>query len=159
MAQLTIRKTWNVNGIPIDPTSITLGVVADDNQAVIVPPGTAMTQVATGVYEYTVSTVSGSTTYSATIVVTYNGQTYTFVVVAVPEATPASIEWPDGFCQILNQLMALAAQITLSPNPTYTVHGHSYQKGEYLEILGRQIEQFTKLNAQAHPFEIVSRGN
>ena len=54
--------------------------------------------------------------------------------------------------------MGLAAQITLNPNPTYTVHGHNYQKGEYLEILGRQIEQFTKLHAQAHPFEIVSRG-
>jgi hypothetical protein len=79
-------------------------------------------------------------------------------VVAAAEVTPASIEWPHGFRTILNQLMSLAAQITLSPNPTYSVRGHSYRKGEYLEILGRQIEQFTKLNAQANPFEIVSRG-
>ena len=75
---------------------------------------------------------------------------------AVPNVTPAEIKWPWGFRVILDQLMALAAQITMSPNPTYTVHGHRYQKGEYLEILGRQIEQFSKLNSQAHPFEIVS---
>lgn len=158
MSTLTVRKTWNVNGIPTNPTSMTLGIVEDDNQAVILAPGTAMTQVAAGVYEYTLATVAGNTTYTCTIVVAYNGETYTFVVVAVPEVVPASIEWPHGFRTILNQLMALAALITLNPNPTYTVRGHAYKKGEYLEILGRQIEQFTKLNAQAHPFEIVSRG-
>jgi hypothetical protein len=159
MPSLTIRKTWNVNGVPTAPTSITIGVVQDNTGATIVAADTAMTAVATGVYEYTVPVVSGGTTYTATIVIVYGGQTYTFTVVAVPEVVPAEIEWPDGFCIILNQLMSLAAQITLSPNPTYTVRGHSYQKGEYLEILGRQIEQFMKLNAQAHPFEIVSRGN
>jgi hypothetical protein len=159
MASLTIRKTWNVNGVPTDPDSMSLGIVEDDNQAVVVAAGTAMNRVAAGVYEYTLAPVAGNTTFTATIVVAYGGETYTFVVVAVPEVTPASIEWPHGFRTILNQLMALAVQITLNPNPTYTVHGHHYQKGEYLEILGRQIEQFTKLDAQAHPFEIVSRGN
>jgi len=157
MASLTIQKTWNVNNVPTNPTSITLGIVEDDNQAVIVAPGTAMNQVAAGIFECTLPSVNGGTTYTATITITWNGQTFVETVVGVPEVMPASIEWPHGFHAILNQLMALAAQITLSPNPTYSVHGHMYRKGEYLEILGRQIEQFTKLNAQAHPFEIVSR--
>jgi hypothetical protein len=155
--QLTIRKTWTVNGMPTAATAVTLGVVRDDTGATVLAAGTAMPAVATGVYEYTL-TVDGGTTYTATIGVTWNGQTYTNSVVCVPEVTPQSIEWPHGFKTILSQLMSLAAQITLSPNPTYSVEGHSYQKGEYLEILGRQIEQFTKLHSQANPFEIVSRG-
>lgn len=159
MAQLTVRKTWRVNGTLTAVTSITLGVVRDDTQAVVLAAGTAMPAVATGVYEYTLPTVDGGTTYTATITVVYAGQTYVETVVCVPEVAPASIEWPDGFKQILSQLMSLAALITLNPNPNVSVHGHSYSNGEYLEILGRQIEQFTKLHAQAHPFEIVSRGN
>jgi hypothetical protein len=157
--QLTIRKTWTVNGVPTAPTSITLGIVQDNSHAQILANGTAMSAVATGIYEYTLASVDGGTTYTATIVVVYGGETYTFAIVAVPEFTPAEVTWPDGFQTILNQLMSLAAQITLSPNPSYSVHGHRYHKGEYLEILGRQIEQFAKLNSQAHPFEIVSRGN
>ncbi len=158
MAQLTIRKTWNVNGVPTAPTSITLGVVQDNSGATIVAAGTAMNPISTGVYEYTLAQVDGGTTYTATITVLYNNETYTFAIVAVPNVTPAEVRWPDGFRTILNQLMSLAALITLNPNPTYMVHGHNYQKAEYLAILGRQIEQFMKLNSQAHPFEIISRG-
>ncbi|MGO9114394.1 MAG: hypothetical protein ACLP9L_34695 [Thermoguttaceae bacterium] len=156
MTSLTIQKTWNVNGIPTNVTSISLAIVQNNSGATVVAAGTAMDQVATGVYEFTLSPANGGTTYTATITIVYNGQTYTETVVGIPEIT---IEWPNGFQTILNQLMTLAAQITLSPNPTYSVHGHLYRKGEYLDILGRQIEQFMKLNAQAHPFEIVSRGN
>jgi hypothetical protein len=159
MATLTIQKTWNVNSVPTAPDSApTLGIVRNDTGATVVTTGTAMDQVATGVYQYSSDAVDGGTTYTATITVVYAGQTYTFTVVAAPEVTASGIDWPDEFDTILNQLMALAVQITLSPNPTYAVHGYSYKKGEYLEILGRQIEQFTKLNAQAHPFEIVTRG-
>ncbi len=156
MTSLTIQKTWNVNGIPTNVTSISLAIVQNNSGATVVAAGTAMDQVATGVYEFTLSPANGGTTYTATITIVYNGQTYTETVVGIPEIT---IEWPNGFQTILNQLMTLAAQITLSPNPTYSVHGHLYRIGEYLDILGRQIEQFMKLNAQAHPFEIVSRGN
>jgi hypothetical protein len=159
MPTLTIRKIWNVNGAPANVASMTLEIVQDNNNATVVAAGTAMTNVATGVYEYTAAPVAGGTTYTATITVVYAGQTHTEAVVAVPDVVPEEVCWPDGFQTILNQLMSLAAQITLSPNPTYSVNGRHFQKGEYLEILGRQIEQFTKLNAQAHPFEIVSRGN
>ena len=156
--QLTIRKTWTVNGTLTTPTSVTLTSLVENDNGATVASDVAMTALATGVYQYVNASVNGGTAYTATIATVYNGQTYVDTLQCVPQVVPAAIEWPHGFRMILNQLMALAAQITLSPNPTYSVEGHSYQKGEYLEIIGRQIEQFSKLNAQAHPFEIVTGG-
>ncbi len=67
--------------------------------------------------------------------------------------------YPDSLTTALNQLTALLLEVTLNPKPTYTAYGRSYSWTEYQELLGRQIEQITKLIAQANPFEIVSRGN
>ncbi len=71
MSTLTIRKTWQVNGLLTNPDSVVLrdptgafGIQRDDTGAAVVAAGTAMTQVATGVYEYTL-TVDGGTTYTA----------------------------------------------------------------------------------------------
>jgi hypothetical protein len=159
MSTLTIRKTWNVNGTLTNVASMTLGIVRDDTGAAVVAPGTAMSLVGTGVYEYTLSPADGGTTYTATIVATYSGQTYTFIVNAAPDVTPdASAVYPDSLVTVLNQLTALLLQITLSPKPTYSVHGHSYSWTEYQQMLTKQMEQVTKLIAQANPFEIVSRG-
>ena len=66
--------------------------------------------------------------------------------------------YPDSLTTVLDQLTALLTEITLNPKPTYTAYGRSYSWSEYQELLGRQIEQVTKLIAQANPFEIVSRG-
>ena len=159
MATLTIRKTWQVNRV-FTAAAMTLGIVRDDTGATVVSAGTVMplaSGVSAGIYEYT-TTVDGGTTYTATITVVYGGQTYTFTVVAVPEITAASVQWPCGFETVLNQLMSLMILITVNPKPSYSVHGHSYSWNEYTEMLGRQIEQFTKLNAQANPFEFVTRG-
>lgn len=82
MAQLTIRKTWNVNGVPTNPTSVTLGVVQDNSGAAVLDAGTVMPQIATGIYEYTLPAVDGGTTYTATVVVVYAAETYTFTIVA-----------------------------------------------------------------------------
>jgi hypothetical protein len=165
MPTLTIRKTWNVNGLPANPESIVLcdptgayGIQRDDTAAVIVAAGTAMSPVATGVYEYTVTGVDAGTTYTAWIEIAYSGETYRFEVAAVAGVDVASVHYPDGLRTILDQLTALYAQITLQPKPTYNVEGNHYRWTEYQELLGRQIEQLTKLLARAYPFEIVSRG-
>jgi hypothetical protein len=165
MPTLTIRKTWTVDGTPTDPTSVVLrdpantyGIRRDDTHAVIVAAGTAMTHVATGVFEYTVPSVDGGTTYTAWIEVVYAGETYRFEVTAVPGVDTATITYPDGLKTILDQLVSLYAQITLSPKPSYNVEGNLYRWREYQQMLGLQIEQLTKLIAQANPFEIVSRG-
>ena len=158
MSTLTIRKTWTVNGTPTNVTTITLGIVRDDTQATVLASGTAMNLVATGVYEYTLANIDGGTTYTATVVVTYDGQTFTETVVAAPDVTPATAVYPDSLPAALNQLMALLLLITLNPKPSYHAYGRSYSWNEYQEMLTRQMEQITKLIAQANPFEIVSRG-
>ena len=65
----------------------------------------------------------------------------------------------QDFDTIITQLRARIIEITASQNPTYNVEGHSYSKGEYLEQLGRQLEQMMKLRSQAEPFEMVTHGN
>ena len=164
MSTLTIRKTWQVNGLLTNPDSVVLrdptgafGIQRDDTGAAVVAAGTAMTQVATGVYEYTL-TVDGGTTYTAWVEVVYGGETYRFEIAAVPDVTPAAATYPDGLTAVLNQLTALLLQISFSPKPTYTAYGRSYSWTKYQEMLSRQIEQVTKLIAQANPFEIVSHG-
>ena len=117
-----------------------------------------MTEVAPGVYQYTVSPVDGGTTYTATVVVVYAGETYTFGTTAVADVTPATATFPESLDTLLAQLTALYAQITLSPKPAYSVHGHKYSWGEYLTVLGAQIELLTKIRSQQNPYEIVSRG-
>ncbi len=165
MSTLTIRKTWTVNGTPTDPTSIILrdptgayGIKRDDTGAVIVAAGTAMSQTATGVFEYTVSGVDASTTYTASIEIVYAGETYHFEITAIAGVDVANVTFPDGLKTILDQLTSLYVQITLQPKPTYAVEGNHYRWTEYHEMLGRQIEQLTKLTSRACPFEIVSRG-
>ncbi len=162
--QLTIRKTWNVNGVPTNPDSIvlcdptgTFGIQRDDTGATIVAAGTAMTQIATGVFEYTLA-VDGGTTFTVWVQIVYGGQTYRFEITAVPEVAPAATTYPDGLVAVLSQLTGLLVQITLNPKPTYWAYGRRYAWTEYQELLTRQMEQITKLISQANPYEIVSRG-
>ncbi len=165
MPSLTIRKTWTVNNVPANPDSVVLrdpsgayGIRRDDTGAMIVVAGTAMSQVATGIYEYTAAGVDAGTTYTAWIEIVYGGDTYRFQVTAVAGVDAATITYPDGLKTILNQLTSLYAQISLSPKPSYNVEGNIYRWREYQQMLGLQIEQLAILVAQANPFEIVSRG-
>jgi hypothetical protein len=164
MGTLTITKTWCVNGNLTNPTSMVLadptgkyGIQRDDTGATVVPAGTAMLPVATGVFEYTLA-VQWATTYTAWVTVVHDGRTYTFEITAVADPAGAPAVYPGGLQEVLDQLTALMLQITRTPKPSYTVHRHSYSWTEYHEMLGRQIEHFTRLIARANPFEIVSRG-
>jgi len=74
------------------------------------------------------------------------------------DGVPVTAQGEPHFDLIITQIEARIVQVTASLNPSYSVEGHSYSKGEYLEILGRQLEQMMKLRAQSHPFEIVTRG-
>ena len=140
-----------------DPTG-TFGIRRDDTGAVLVAAGTPMIQVATGIFEYTVAGVDACTTYTAWIEIVSGGETYRFEITAVPGLDVAGVDFPDCLRTILNQLTSLYAQVTLQPKPTYNVEGNHYRWTEYQEMLGRQIEQLTKLIARTEPFEIVSRG-
>ena len=158
MSTLTIQKTWNVNGVPTNPTSMTLASLVENDNSAVIASGVAMTQIGTGVYQYTNSSINGGTTYTATITVVYASQTYTESLIVAPDVTPSAATYPASLTSVLNQLTALLLQITLTPKPSYSVHGHTYSWTEYQEMLTRQMEQVTKLIAQANPYEIVSRG-
>ena len=156
--QLTIRKTWNVNGTPTNATVDHAGRGPRRHRRVVLAAGTAMPAVATGVYEYTLPAVDGGTTYTATIMVVGTARRSPRPWSACRKSRRPRSSGPTASHDPQSAHGPGRADHA-QPEPDLPVHGHTYSKGEYLEILGRQIEQFTKLNAQAHPFEIVTRGN
>jgi len=122
--------------------------------------------------EIAVQTGTGAPTHTARIGTLYwdtlgktlycnNDGANTWVAVGGSSAgnTVITIQWPFGLTLALTQLQALLLQITLSPKPSYTVHGHSYSWTQYQEMIVAQIEKITRIRAQAFPFEIVSRGD
>jgi len=77
---LKFGKPWIVNGIATDAASVTIAIHDDTAGLQAVPAGTAMNHDATGQYSYTLATAVPEHAYTATIVVVYDGQTYTFQV-------------------------------------------------------------------------------
>ena len=64
-----------------------------------------------------------------------------------------------GGCSIeeaIRNVKALIVQVTATPRPNYSVEGHNYSWGEYLTVLGTQLEQLMKIRSQERPFEIVT---
>lgn len=84
MSTRTVSKTWNVAGVLTNVTSAklsdptgTYGVKRNDTDAVVVADGTAMTNSATGVYDYSFTYVE-DVTYTAYVEIVYLGVTYYF---------------------------------------------------------------------------------
>lgn len=86
MSVRLISQRWKVEGVLTnvttaklsDPTG-TYGVKRNDTNAVIVADGTAMTNTATGIYEYSFTDVEG-VAYTAYVEFVYGGATYRFEV-------------------------------------------------------------------------------
>jgi len=81
----TIRRTWTVDSVLTNVTSAelsdptgTYGVKRNDNDAVVVADGTAMTLVSTGVYEHTFDEPEPLVAYTGYVEIVYDGQTYRF---------------------------------------------------------------------------------
>ena len=79
----TIRKTFQVDGVLTDMTSVLLsdptgsyGVRREDTGAVVVPDGTAMDHVSTGVYEHTFRDPADDLTYLYYLEVTHGRATF-----------------------------------------------------------------------------------
>lgn len=66
--------------------------------------------------------------------------------------------WTDDITTARDNSAAILAEITVSPKPSYAVHGHNYSWQEYQQFLIDHIEQCNRLLAQARPFENVSAG-
>jgi len=59
---------------------------------------------------------------------------------------------------IKSQTLALMAQITAAPKPSYEIDGQSVSWNEYLHRLQRTVDWCERKSAGAEPFEIRSRG-
>ena len=51
---------------------------------------------------------------------------------------------------------AMLVEITKSPKPSYTVHGHSVSWTEYQKMLLGQIAEINKQITQGTPFEFIT---
>lgn len=85
MGTITIRRTFQVDGVYVDPTSVklsdptgTYGVKRDDTGAVVVADGTAMEKVTTGIYQYSFTEPADGLSYTAYVEIVYGGATYHF---------------------------------------------------------------------------------
>jgi len=90
---LQFKRSWSVNGVPTNPTSVTIGILDLTAGLQVVPNGTAMPNALdgsgnpiTGQFEYDLSSALPEHAYQATSIVTFMGQTFTKVDVAAAEA-------------------------------------------------------------------------
>ena len=58
---------------------------------------------------------------------------------------------------IRSQALALIAEITAQPKPTYTIDGQSVAWADYLERLQKTVDWCDRQIADAEPVEIVSQ--
>ena len=78
---LIFTQSWANNGTPTNATSVTIGVHDDTVNLQAVPAGTVMTNASAGEYSYSFATALPEHQYTATIIVTAGGRTYTFTEV------------------------------------------------------------------------------
>jgi hypothetical protein len=97
MAQVTIRKTFKVDGVLTNMTSVSIG-------------GVAVSPTSTGVYERTVTGLTGGTTYSCAIVYVYATETYTETE-SVPVPTDATVGVGEYTCaQLIDKIKHIAGR-------------------------------------------------
>ncbi len=81
------------------------------------------------------------------------------------DGTPSETQVPvvtgnedtDGLLAIKSALVALQFQAAQNPNPSYHVHGHSYNLTQYQDFLVRSIAAVNRLIQAQDPYCIVSQ--
>jgi hypothetical protein len=68
------------------------------------------------------------------------------------------VSWLTDTEETLTNLCALRKELSLSPKPSYNVHGHQFSWTEYMRYLGDEIDRIRKELAQVVPVEEVGRG-
>ena len=162
---ITFSKTWSVNGVPTDATSVTIGVYDNTVGTQVVAAGTAMTLASTGLYEYTFATPIAGHTYTATYIVTYGGLTYTSQTVtlyspATPSVAPPVASSAAMVATLQQQLAdvtaaktaalgAIAATLSAGLGPAYTISGpssnESFDFAGFLRLLTDQVKAFIEV--------------
>ena len=82
---LVFTQSWAVGNVPTNATSATIGIHDDTANLQPVVAGTPMPAVSAGEYSYSFATALPEHQYTATIVLTYGGQTYTFTETRPPK--------------------------------------------------------------------------
>ncbi len=110
MSSLTIRKTFRKDSVATDPHVVTLessdgtyGVRRNDTGEAVVADGTAMTRVATGVYEHTFAEPASGLTYTWSLaVIAAAGEAPNYftgtLTGATSESTPSGRRWESVIC-------------------------------------------------------------
>lgn len=159
MENITLRKTFTVGGVPTNVTSFLVTVVRNDTQQVIVPE-TAMTNVNTGIYSLSFMPPAWGLQYTASYVVTFNGQEIIWAdtfngnaeeIIPFPPLT-GHVLW-DTLQSLLFQRIQL---IRKGPQIDFSVHGHTFYLTRFMEHLDKSILHLRLELAQAEPYEIVT---
>jgi hypothetical protein len=130
MSTITIRRTFEVGpeGGPYTPTNVTsaklsnptgaYGVKRHDTGVVVVPDGTDLTHIGTGVYEYTYTEVPpGGYTYDYCVEFVYGGETYHFSGSVSGASTACEVTtWDQVVDYIKRKLGYPTVQVELTPD-------------------------------------------
>ena len=65
--------------------------------------------------------------------------------------------WQDSIQKALDNSAALLAEITESPRPSYSLHGHSVDFVTYQQFLLDSIAKYQRILASASPWEEVGQ--
>lgn len=155
---LTFKKSWTVNGTPTEATSATIGIYDDTAGLQVLAPGTAMENPSTGQYLYKFLAALSEHSYTATIVVTYLGQTYTFTATA--QAAPQTSEQGAGRAEpdLEKALRENAASAESVQSAAGSVKSHPIPD----QILAADREAVMRARRRGHigasPFRIISEG-
>lgn len=115
LTQLIFR--FQASGVPTDPDTVvlsdtgnTFGVKRQDNDAVVVANGTAMTKVETGVFEHTFTDPADSLTYDWVAETVFNGETKHYAFVAV-----GGVDTTNNLYQLLPQIQPYLRGLLTDP--------------------------------------------
>lgn len=114
---LTIQRTWEVDGVMTDPTSVTLiddtgtfGLKRIDTGEVLVAAGTAFTKIATGHYQYEATGLVAGVTYLAATRVVYLGRSIYFETTHVASDEGALVTSAEVLLNLLGTATATAEE-------------------------------------------------
>lgn len=160
MSNTTINFTFTVGGVPTDATSVVLrdeaavfGVRRTDTLATVVPAGTAMTHVSTGVYAYTFADPEPNLAYHYWVEAVHGGATHRLEgkVAGGASVSPRSYLTVAAADELAATLPALAAwSAATSPDKALALERASIDIDGAMPYQGRkydaeQVNQFPRV--------------
>lgn len=160
MATITIYRTWEVDGVMTDPTSVVLrdesgtyGVKRADSGETVVAAGSAFTKVSTGYYEYEVTGLIAGVTYVAATEVVFLGRTLRFETTHVARPDTAIISASEVLAE-LGIASPTSIETAIVNNAIIKAHGAVRRALGYDPVRAERTEYHPQMPFQAQ----ISRG-